>query len=205
MSSGKDKRQSLGISRDALVFGMVARGIAEKGWIEAVEAFKIVLAKVKKDVHFILVGSGPCLSELETSLPTHVSTRVHLTGFSSQPGDWISCFDVGLLPSYFPGESLPSSVMEYLSCGIPVIATDIGEIKKMVTTDNGLLAGHIIALHETGKPNVEELAGVMLAYVNSQNEIDEKSRLAANAFHKFDIVECVNAYESFFNQVRGIS
>ena len=201
--SRKVDRRSLGISSEAIVFGMVARGIPEKGWSEVIKAFQLMLSKTCKDIRLILVGSGPYLNKLKDSLPPQLRNLVHFTGFASQPENWIRCFNVGLLPSYFPGESLPSAVMEYLACGKPVIATDIGEIKKMLKTPDDFSAGTLIDLDINGKPNIHKLADEMLTYINNPAYLLEKTSLAQSAYYKFDIKRCADAYESFFKDTHN--
>lgn len=110
-------RAALGIPDDATVFGMVARGIPEKGWHHAVESF-LELADANPAMHLVLVGESAFLTELQTR---RAHPRLHFTGFASNPIDWVDAFDVGLLPSFFHAESLPNSIAEYLSCGKPAI------------------------------------------------------------------------------------
>jgi glycosyltransferase involved in cell wall biosynthesis len=107
-----------------------------------------------------------------------------------------------LLPSYFPGESLPSAVMEYLACGIPVITTNVGEIKNMLKTPDGLTAGSIVELNSYCKPSATDLANAMMTYVDNPCQLAHKSKLAKSAFRKFDIRHCSSHYETFFEQIR---
>jgi glycosyltransferase involved in cell wall biosynthesis len=57
-------RERLGISTQALVFGMVARGIPEKGWQEAIQAFLLLVKDTSVISHLILVGESDYLTEL---------------------------------------------------------------------------------------------------------------------------------------------
>lgn len=199
-SHSKAAREKLTIPENALVFGIVARGIPSKGWAEAIEAFKLAQASSEKEMHLILVGGGDYLSSLEQSLDPQVTSYVHFVGYSSEPNYWIESFDVGLLPTCFPGESLPNSVIEYLALGKPVIATSVGGIPEMLTYDKQQ-AGFIVSLNQDGKADVSLLANAMIAYANNSNLFEDHKILAKNAFEKFNMQTCVKAYEQLFQRV----
>ena len=57
------------IKENDFTFGMVARGIKEKGWKECILAFlKLVEKKNNLETNLILVGGGNYLEELKTKL-----------------------------------------------------------------------------------------------------------------------------------------
>ncbi|MUL36511.1 glycosyltransferase family 4 protein [Gloeocapsopsis dulcis] len=190
-------REKLKIPKDALVFGMVARGIQEKGWAELIQAFKQVVY-AKQEVYLILVGDSEYLRNLKASL-NGIADRVHFVGYSSDPNYWIECFDVGVLPTYFDGESLPYSIIEYLSFGKPAIATKMGGIPEIMT-HNAQIAGFTIKI-QAGKADVASLAHAMLQYINNPSLLNQHSQIAQQAFEKFNIENCVKSYKLFFQQV----
>jgi glycosyltransferase involved in cell wall biosynthesis len=68
--SASDKlpsRVALGIGKHDIVFGMVARGIAEKGWQYAVDSFQAV-NEHNPNAHLVLVGSSEYLSALAAAI-----------------------------------------------------------------------------------------------------------------------------------------
>ncbi|WP_073551065.1 glycosyltransferase family 4 protein [Chroogloeocystis siderophila] len=190
-------REKLKIPKDALVFGMVARGIPEKGWLELIQAFEQVMHTTQQAAHLILVGDSEYLQNLKASIASKAAT-VHFVGYSSDPNYWIECFDVGVLPTYFDGESLPYSIIEYLSFGKPAIATDMGGIPEMIK-HNDQTAGFIINC-QAGKADVSSLADAMLAYINNPSLREEHSQIAKQAFDKFNIENCIKSYELFFQE-----
>jgi L-malate glycosyltransferase len=193
-------RQTLDIPKDAFVFGMVARGIPNKGWTEAIAAFQQAKVSTQREIHLVLVGGGDYLSSLEQSLDSQWSPYIHFAGYSSDPNYWIESFDVGLLPTYFPGESLPNSVIEYLASGKPVIATKVGGIPEMLSY-GGQNAGFLVRLDADGKADITQLTEAILSYVNDSNVCEKHSALARQAFEKFDMQTCIRAYEELFRQV----
>lgn len=68
---------------------------------------------------------------------------------------------MGLLPSRFSGESFPLVLIECLLSGRPAIASDLGEIRNILTDpETGRQAGLIFSLKDGGIP-VAELAELM--------------------------------------------
>jgi glycosyltransferase involved in cell wall biosynthesis len=102
-------------------------------------------------------------------------------------------FDVAVLPTYFPGESLPNSVIEYLYASKPVIATDTGDIKNMISHEDQR-AGFLIALTSSNRPSSDDLYVAMKAYLTTPELITEHTEIAKLAFQKFDMDSCLESY-----------
>jgi L-malate glycosyltransferase len=198
--SSTAKRRLL-IPDDSFVFGMVARGIPDKGWAEAINAVKIIRGLINKDVHLILVGESNYLSSLRASLVNSDKSFTHFVGFSSKPSFWIESFDVGLLPTYFVNESLPNSIIEYLAHSKPVITTNIGGIKEMLVFQ-GKIAGQLISLNPSGRVELQSLVTAMQQYLNNPALLKEQSELAKLAFQKFSLETCATEYEQFFSDIK---
>lgn len=172
-----------------ITFVMASRGVRLKGWAKAIAAF----ARLEPGTaELLLVGEGRYLDELrEGPLPP----GVRFVGFSPNPVDWIIGSDVGLLPSEFPHESLPTAVMEYLYCAKPVIATDVGEIATMIGGAGMLLP------FENQRISVDDLTAAMRAYVDDLELWAGHAALAPVAFAKFDMGRCAAAYAALYADV----
>ena len=187
-------RQQLGIDEQAIVFGMVARGIPEKGWAYAISSF-LELSAEFPHAHLILVGSSDYLNGLQAA---HAHPRIHFVGFTPNPIDWVQLFDVGLLPSYFASESLPNSIAEYLFCGVPVVATRVGEIPKMLEVPGQGLAGELIEQNGHGLTNPAALTEALRRYLADAARLAAHKALAQQCFAKFSMERCIAAYEKLF-------
>lgn len=177
-----------------LVFGMVSRGVERKGWAKAIAAFAQLPAGAAE---LVLVGEGPYLDGLRRgALPE----GVRFAGFSPDPVELIEAFDVGLLPTEFPHESLPTVVMEYLYCGKPVIATDVGEIGEMLRASGDGLAGTLVAF-DGDRISSDELAAAMRAYLDDPALRRRHAALAPAAFARFDMASCAAAYARLYAEV----
>lgn len=180
-------RAKLSIPTNAMVYGMVSRGIADKGWQVAIDAF---LKMGKADTHLVLVGASDYLTRLQEQYKEQ--NNIHFTGHADNPLDWINMMDVGLLPTTYPSESLPTVVIEYLCCGIPCIASNAGEIENMISY-NGKRAGTITPIQD-GKVSVDEVAEAMEQYYNDKNIYNEHKDQVKACYTHFDMDKCIDAY-----------
>jgi glycosyltransferase involved in cell wall biosynthesis len=183
-------KTQLGIPEQNFVFGMVATGIKEKGWDEAIAAFQKV---DRKDISLVLVGEGKRLDILKKMYQN--DPRIIFTGFCAFPLDYIDCFDVGILPSYYDAESLPTAVIEYLFMKKPTIVTSVGEVKNMLDTGDQTnnLAGRIINFRQPDEiipALVKEMSDMMS---NTELLSLYRSR-ATQAFEKFRMDNCMKSY-----------
>ena len=188
-------RRELGLPEQGLLIGMVSRGVEQKGWASAIEAFR----QAKLDEAFlVLVGSGPFLDKLaDQDLPANVI----LTGFSDRPTDLIRHFDLCLLPTEFQHETLPTAVIEYLACGKAVIVTDVGEIGAMIENPAGERAGILVKLD--GTVDIEQLTRAIRTLGTNSSERARLGAIALGAFAKFSMRECSERYESLYRSLRN--
>ena len=172
-------------------FIMVARGLKEKGWALLISAFK----QLAGDCRLLLVGQGDHLEELRARY-AH-DTRIIFTGFHPRPIELIRDADVFVFPSVYPAESLPTVVIEALACGKPVIATDIGEIRAMLETPTGAMAGRLLPFDGT-EMSVVELRTAMQEVINDTAGRAAMAQAASDAFERFAMPKCVAAYEQLY-------
>ena len=186
-------RDTLGIPGEAFLVCLASRGIREKGWQEAIEATALARELSERDIRLIILGEGPERYRLQQApLPEWLQ----LPGFRANARDYFASADLGLLPSYFAGESQPLTLLECLSAGRPFLATDVGEIKNMLATPVGL-AGTVIPLVE-GRVDTALLAAAIVDYAtNSPLLAEHTSRIAlvAGVHGTGDILQ---AHERFY-------
>lgn len=175
-------RTQLGISDDAVVFSLVARGAEGKGWMEAVRAYRS-LRERRPDVPMamLMVGEGPATEEAKrvaTSDPT-----IHFLGFVKEIYGLYRMSDVALIPTRFPGESYPLCLIQALQVGVPCVSTDVGEIKAMSQID-GQQAGIIIANDSDNDRFVAKLSNAMEKILEKdvRGGFKEKAKLLGEAY-----------------------
>jgi glycosyltransferase involved in cell wall biosynthesis len=172
-------------------FGMIARGIPEKGWEIAIEAFR----RLKEpNARLILYGESKYLSALKARTNDR---NICFRGFTDKPLEAIVEFDVGLFPSYYASESLPTTIIEYLSLNKPVITADVGECAVMIT-DSDAVAGKVVPLKD-GKPDIELLSGYMKELMDDKQQLGAMSQTAARCKIKFDMGFSIDKYLFLYN------
>ena len=190
----KPKKFPSSIEEDCIVFGMVARGIKEKGWEVTINAFQKLSEKYESEkLYLILVGGSDYVENIRLK---NINKYIHFVGKTNDSMNWINQFDVCLLPTYFKNESTPNSLIEYLTCGKPVISTNYVEIPNMMEFDNKI-AGRLINL-KNGKPISNDLFLEMEYYLKNKTKIIDHGRLAKSASKKFNIKVCSQLYLDFF-------
>lgn len=151
-------REELKIPHDAFVVCLVSRGIKEKGWEEAIEIIQKVNDRILRKVYLLILGDGAMYDELIEQYSDNETIR--LLGFKANPRDYFSISDLGLLPTYFKGESCPLVLIDCLMTGKPFVVTDIGEAKNQLTGHNGEMAGCVVPLLN-GRPDITAFSEIV--------------------------------------------
>ncbi|HEU4726745.1 MAG TPA: glycosyltransferase, partial [Kofleriaceae bacterium] len=102
----------------------------EKGVIDLARAWQPV-SDALPDARLAIVGGGPDRKELEAALPPGASL-VGPQPLSAIPA-WLAACDVLVLPSH--AEGTPNVVLEALACGRRVVASSVGGIPDLITSD----------------------------------------------------------------------
>lgn len=137
--SGEDVRKEWGIGSDEIVVGNISRYEPRKGYDVFVRVAAGLASKFP-DVRFIACGHGPQKDEL-LNMAEELGLGKKLIFTEPRPDveKFIAAMDVFLFPTYW-GEGLPLSVCEAMACGKPVVASNIGSNKELVTDgENGFL------------------------------------------------------------------
>ena len=189
-------RKDFGLSHDDFVIGQITRSIPEKGMEISILA---ALALIEKGYHHVkLIVMGP-ENEYYLSLKNkYTSPNILFLGSTQEPLAYVNLFDVGILPSYFPSESCPSTIVEYLAGNKPVIATNIGEIPNMIKTNDDL-AGILVEEKDAfGLPSVEHFSLAIEQYLLNNNLYTKHKSLCNLAFEKFEMEKIVEEYELIY-------
>jgi glycosyltransferase involved in cell wall biosynthesis len=97
---------------------------------DLVYAMRIVTKEVPS-AHLVLVGNGPERHSIERLVDRlDLGRHVDFTGFRSDVANLLGCTDVVVLCS--ETESAPLTLLEGMSSGLPVVATNVGGIPEIV-------------------------------------------------------------------------
>ena len=129
-------RSEYGIPSEAILVGCVSAFRPVKGLDVLVRA-AAASEQRRSATYFMFVGDGPTLPEIrQLACELGVSNYIVFAGAHKDVVPFLSAFDVGVLPSHSEGFS--NSLLEYMSAGMPVIATDVGGNPEMLE-DTGLI------------------------------------------------------------------
>jgi len=189
-------RVALHVGVEDFLLCLVSRAIPEKGWEEAIDAVVWANARCSRKIHLLLIGEGPELDRLKSQA---FPEFVHFLGFRANIRDYFAASDVGFLPSRFRGESSPLVVIDCLLAGKPVLASDIGEIRYMLDSAEGL-AGELFSLVEW-KIQVESVGRILLMLANNPPAYQRLLHRVPLAAAKFDACTMVEKYEKVYREV----
>ncbi len=177
-------------------FCMVARATASKGWEVAIEAFKKVHARFP-ETRLVLVGPlEDALGQLHQKHADDAS--IVFTGLVKEASPYLKESHVGLLPSWFPSESTPYSLIEYLAHGLPVIVTRHGDMASMIQAGSEQSAGLLISDVPNVVPSVERCAEAMEQLITDSILYERLAENAQKAFLPFSMEHCGKAYKAIY-------
>jgi glycosyltransferase involved in cell wall biosynthesis len=120
------------------IVGAIGSLKEEKGFRFLIEAAGNVVPTEGK-VKFLIVGDGPLRGELERLAASRgAEGNIVFTGYRNDVYKLLGTFDIFVLPSV--KEGLPMVLLEAMAAGIPVVATRVGAVPRVLIDGvNGLL------------------------------------------------------------------
>ena len=126
-------RAALGVAPDGPVIGMVARRHKQKDHPTFLDAARL-FRQTRPDARFVLAGLGcePGAEPMAGMIRARgLEGSVSLLGVRADLPRIYPAFDLACLSSAF-GEGTPNVLIEALACGIPCVATDVGDSRQVV-------------------------------------------------------------------------
>ncbi|MED5554168.1 MAG: glycosyltransferase family 4 protein [Candidatus Neomarinimicrobiota bacterium] len=183
-------RKELNLENDHLLLGSVGRLSNQKDPITMIEAFGII-SKPFPNAHLALVGDGELKGKiLEKIDQLKLNDRIHLTGNKNNPWSVYHSMDLFIMSSIYEG--LGRSITEALSCGVPVVCTDVEGVPEIVR-DN--ITGILVRPKDSNK-----LADAIIRTLNDMEtakKMAEEGRRFVN--DNFDVNKMVNDIDSLYN------
>ena len=116
-----------------LVIGTVATLRAEKNLGRLLHAFATLDPGFA--ARLVIVGDGPERGALEALAGSlGIAGRIEFAGHQPDPSRFYGRFDVFALSS--DTEQMPLSVLEAMAAGLPVVATEVGDVRAMIAPAN---------------------------------------------------------------------
>jgi glycosyltransferase involved in cell wall biosynthesis len=186
--------QEFGLSVDSYIIGLVGRFSAQKDHGNFIEAAAIIKKKIPESI-FILCGDG-ITSENEHLFDLinkyGLGNSVHLLGRRTDIPRLTNSFDVACSSSSF-GEAFSNTLGEAMACGIPVVATDVG--------DSAGVVGNCGTIVPPGNPEAFALALIDMFAIgaNERKKLGEMGRKRAE--ENFSLGKIVEKYETLYSGI----
>jgi glycosyltransferase involved in cell wall biosynthesis len=178
--------------KDKITVGMVANFTKHKDYKTFFEAAKIVLEK-KNNTIFIALGTGELLNEYQTFVhKSGLMDNVIFINGVTEVEPFIKIFNIAVLTSF--SEGISNSIMEYCALGKPVIATDVGGTKEIITDKvNGFLVP---------PKSPERLAEKIIYLIDNPALRDSMGLIGKELIEKkFSLYKMVNEYQSLYQEL----
>jgi glycosyltransferase involved in cell wall biosynthesis len=175
---------------DELVIGTCAALRPEKNLGRLIRAFAACGAR---NARLVICGEGAVRQDLEaTARANNIADRVVFTGYLSKPELALAGFDIFAMSS--DTEQMPYGLLEAMSAGLPVAATDVGDIKSMVADDNRQFIVNVI--------DEAALTGALRNLLRDhalRTKLGAANKVKANT--EFSIETMMEAYDWLFGDV----
>ncbi|MEA4957350.1 N-acetyl-alpha-D-glucosaminyl L-malate synthase [bioreactor metagenome] len=135
--------------------------------------------QLDSDCVLVVVGDGPLLSSLKEKVDLEKIDDVIFTGARSDIANVIQSSSLLILPSY--SESFGLVLIEALACGKPVIGSNVGGIKEIITKDVGLL------VEPTDSKGLANAIDSILSNTELREKFQSNARNRAIDFSEVDI------------------
>lgn len=147
-----------------------------KGIFELVKA--VASLDNKTTLHIIGPGLPNVIEHIKELAGLKIDIEIKLYGRlpNDKAVDIIGKMDIIALPTYYPGEAFPISILEAMSRGKMVLSCDRGAIKDMLTCSDGSICGLIVEPRNS--------ADIMKAIIWSQNHKNEADEMCKKAYEK---------------------
>lgn len=190
VSSPVDLRKKLGIPDSGIIIlyqGIIVEGRGIEYIIEAIRNLP--------RIYFVIVGDGPQRSRYEqAALDKNVGGRVKFAGRVSHSEllNYTAGADIGaslienISVSYY--HALPNKLFEYIMAGLPVISSDLPQMKKIVEEYK---TGYVLQMKSS-----DELKVVLEKLINSPEEL---AALKKNSLEAAKILNWENEYKKLSN------
>lgn len=143
--------------------------------------------------HLTIVGDGPILNELRAEVTAlGLDHRILLPGYRKDIPKIMQDADLFVLSSDY--EAMPMTILEAMACELPVICTDVGGARYLLSDEEGWLVG---------KGDEEAMAEAMLACFSDQNKAKKKSLAGRKkVIEKYSIENMVDEYMALYGATK---
>lgn len=195
-SNNQRTLQTLGLSPDDHIIGIVARLEPVKDHLTLLNAFAMVI-KTVPNCKLLIIGNGSQKQNIEKQIQTlKLSEKVLLLGERKDIPELLSIMDIFVLSSLSEGTSL--TLLEAMASEKPVVATNVGGNGKVVIDNE---TGFLVP---PGEPSI--MAEKIIKLLSNRNLINEMGIRGRNrVLERFSLDKMVKEYEKLYLNSFAIS
>ncbi|MCL6414683.1 glycosyltransferase [Aestuariirhabdus sp. Z084] len=184
----------LSVDSNKITVGTVSRLEPIKGVIDIIEVAKELRSRglTEDEIHFVVVGDGSQRNLMQETISKHnLNGWITLVGECPSPLQWYQNFDLYLLTSY--AEGISNTILEAMSCGLPIVATNVGGNPELVQQScNGYLVN---------RGDIEGISDNIMRYLTDSKLRNSHSRSSRErAVTKFSIQAMVEKYTQLYRE-----
>jgi glycosyltransferase involved in cell wall biosynthesis len=194
LKNRKRVRGKLPLKSNEILIGLIGNIIPRK----AQDFFLISLAKAKSirpDLKIKALLVGHCLDKnyanylRQLVYELNLDSEVIIKEFTNNIQNILSALDIYVLSS--KSEGFCRSLLEAMSCGLPIIATKIGEIEEaIIDKQNGFLVNHM---------DTDEMAAIIIELCQNTSMRDQIGTLNRSIVNKkFNLIEHKNKIQALY-------
>ena len=173
-----------------------------KGLEDFIDMATAVTRRVSQNVRFFIVGpiyesQKRYGEELKKQVKELDADNIYFTGRSDNVPGILKAADLYVCSSKF--EASPISVWEAMSMALPIVSTDVGDIRDFLENEDSL-AGSVV---EVG--NADDMAEQVIHFLNHPSERKRAGRKAREiAKNELNIDVCVHKHHRIYSEVLGV-
>jgi sugar transferase (PEP-CTERM/EpsH1 system associated) len=186
----RQTRVEFQIPDDRVVLGSVGRLVPIKDHATLLRAAE-VLVRQGKNIHVLLVGSGPERQKLQAYVAAspELTRRSTFAGASDRVPQLLNAMDIFVLPSVCEGMS--NTLLEAMACGLPIVATAAG--------GNGEAAEEGRSAHLFPPGDVQALSEALKQLIDDSRTRAEFSDAArVRALQQFSLAGAIERYRALY-------
>ena len=181
-----------------IVIGTVGRLQAEKDQATLIKAFELLKKEnTEKEINLHIIGDGPDREKLDVLVNKMDMTHaVIFHGKCDNIPVLMTELDVFVLPSL--GEGISNTILEAMSCGLPVVATNVGGNPELVTEN---ISGYLVP---SNNPN--EMAKAIQQYIDQPELLAKHGQAARERIeNEFSMKAMVDNYVKVYDELLALN
>lgn len=182
-----EARRYFGLPEQARILGNLGRLSYQKN-----QDFLFAVLGRLEGVHLAIAGDGELRDEYaEQVCQSGLEDRIHLLG--SIPvvdvPDFLQAIDVFVFPSRYEG--LPIALLEAMKAGLPIVASDIGPAREVISPEGREPAGLLLGIERA-----ETWIGALREVLHDPERIAKLAEAARRRAEDFRMDQMVDSYEA---------